>query len=240
VATESVIEPDRYCRDIEAYLCRKNDGHLIRIVGPAFEQVSGWARDGIPVSVVCTGIDRYFERYYRRGPRRRPVRVEFCEADVRDAFDDWRRAVGVRTASDAGEHAAAASGPRRQTLASHVERVVARLTSLRSSVAPTPSLSSAFEHAARALDAMLGDARRARGHAREQLIDRLQAVDRELLDAAAAALDEAERERLAADARSSVAAFKDRMAADAYRKACAAAMDRNVRAHFDLPTIGYP
>ena len=33
----------QYCREIEAYLCRKNDGHLVRIVGPAFEQVCGWA-----------------------------------------------------------------------------------------------------------------------------------------------------------------------------------------------------
>ena len=41
------------------------------------------------------GIDRYFERYYAKGPRRRPVRVEFCEADVLDVFDEWRRAVGV-------------------------------------------------------------------------------------------------------------------------------------------------
>ena len=40
------------------------------------------------------GIDRYFERYYAKGPRRRPVRVEFCEADVLDVFDEWRRAVG--------------------------------------------------------------------------------------------------------------------------------------------------
>jgi hypothetical protein len=46
-----VIDADDYCRQIEAHLCRKNDGHLIRIVGPAFEQVSGWAREGIPLSV---------------------------------------------------------------------------------------------------------------------------------------------------------------------------------------------
>ena len=26
-----------YCRDIETYLCRKNDGHLIRVVGPSFD-----------------------------------------------------------------------------------------------------------------------------------------------------------------------------------------------------------
>ena len=87
---------DEYCRDIEAYLCRKNDGHLIRIVGPSFERVCGWAGQGIPFKVACQGIDRYFEHYYAKGPRRRPVQIDFCEADVRDAFDAWRRAVGVR------------------------------------------------------------------------------------------------------------------------------------------------
>ena len=38
-----------YCREVEAYLCRRNDGHLIRVVGPAFELVKGWAAQGIPL-----------------------------------------------------------------------------------------------------------------------------------------------------------------------------------------------
>src|SRR6185436_13831181 len=80
-----------YCRAIEAYLTRKNEGHLIRIAGPVFEQVSGWAAQGVPLAVAFRGIDRYCEK----GPRRRPVRVEFCEADILELFDDWRRAVGV-------------------------------------------------------------------------------------------------------------------------------------------------
>src|SRR5215468_6414924 len=90
---------EEYCRQLESYLCRKNDGHLIRIVGPAFEQVCGWAVRGVPLAVACRGIDRYFERYYAKGRRRRPVRVEFCEADVLDVFDEWRRAVGISRAT---------------------------------------------------------------------------------------------------------------------------------------------
>jgi len=84
-----------YCREIEAYLCRKNDGHLIRVVGPSFDIVSRWAAQGVPLKVAYEGIDRYFARYYRKGPRRRPVKIDFCEADVLDVFDEWRRAVGV-------------------------------------------------------------------------------------------------------------------------------------------------
>jgi hypothetical protein len=58
------LNSDQYCRDIEAYLCRKNDGHLIRLVGPSFERVRGWAAQGIPFKIACQGIDRYFVRSY--------------------------------------------------------------------------------------------------------------------------------------------------------------------------------
>ena len=84
-----------YCREIETYLCQKNDGHLIRVTGPSFDLVSGWAAQGVPLKVAFKGIDRYFERYYRKGPRRRPVKIDFCEADVLDVFDEWRRATGL-------------------------------------------------------------------------------------------------------------------------------------------------
>jgi hypothetical protein len=65
-----------YCRQIEAHLCRKNDGHLIRIVGPAFEQVCGWATRGVPLTV-AKRADRTRTLLCER-PRRRPVRVEFA------------------------------------------------------------------------------------------------------------------------------------------------------------------
>ena len=94
---------DAYCREIETYLCQKNDGHLIRVVGPSFEIVSrlGGATACRSRSRV-SGIDRYFERYYAKGPRRRPVQIDFCEADVLDVFDEWRaRRLAISTGSSA-------------------------------------------------------------------------------------------------------------------------------------------
>src|SRR4029453_1841969 len=121
-----------YCRQLESYLCRKNDGHLIRIVGPAFEQVCGWAARGIPLKLAMRGVDRYFERYYAKGPRRRPVRIEFCEADVLDVFDEWRRSIGVSIgAGGAGGGGGGAFSGRGSSLPAHLERVIARLTTLR-------------------------------------------------------------------------------------------------------------
>ena len=117
---------DEYCREIEAYLCRKNDGHLIRIVGPSFERVCGWASEGIPFKIACQGIDAYFVRYYAKGVRRRPVQIDFCEHDIRDAFDAWRRAVGVRLpGADATEEETPARR-RKRSLPEHLDRICER------------------------------------------------------------------------------------------------------------------
>src|SRR4029079_8206488 len=126
-----------YCREIETYLCQKNDGHLIRVVGPSFDLVMQWAADGIPLKVAFRGIDRYFDRYYAKGPRRRPVRIDFCEADVHEVFDEWRRAagvtarVGVTTDHDGSNEGVADSAMRRSSLPAHMERALRKLTSAR-------------------------------------------------------------------------------------------------------------
>ena len=97
VGVSAAMPAGEYCRAIEAYLCRENGGHLVRIVGPAFQVVAAWHAAGIPFAIVKQGIDRTLARDRAKpaGPVRRPVRVEFCEADVQDAFATWRRAVGV-------------------------------------------------------------------------------------------------------------------------------------------------
>ena len=235
-----------YCREIEAHLCRKNDGHLIRIVGPAFEVVSGWESRGIPVKVACAGVDRFFERYYRKGPRRRPVRIEFCDADVLDAFDDWRRAVGVALPAAAGTSAPdgadgepADAGParRRSSLAAHIERTIARLTALRASSQAAALFQGALEHISRELDMLLPEARRARGAARDETLERLRSLDAALMAAVLEALDDATRSACEAEARQALAPFRDRMPPDAFRRASAAAFEQQVRDRFGLPTI---
>jgi hypothetical protein len=223
---------ESYCRDIEAYLCRKNDGHLIRVTGPAFEQVMRWAEQGIPLKVACAGIDRYFERQSRKGPRRRPVRIEFCEADVLDAFDAWRKAVGV-VQEDPGASRARAS------LASHVERAIARLTSLRSSAQAGTALADVCERIARELDRLQPQARGARGHARDAVLSELRALDDELMRAALAVLDEHMQRDARLEATTELAPFRERMTTEAYERACAAAIERNVRERFHLPTLTF-
>ena len=224
---------ESYCREIEAYLCRKNDGHLIRVTGPAFERVTRWAEQGIPLKVACEGIDRYFERQTRKGPRRRPVRVEFCEADVLDAFDAWRKAVGVAQEVEAGSARARAS------LATHVERAIARLTALRSSAHTAHLLGDVLERVARELDRLQPQARMARGHARDALLGELSALDVELMEAAQRALDDQARRDAMLEATTELAPFRERMTPDAYQRACTAAIERHVRGRFHLPTLTF-
>jgi hypothetical protein len=229
----TTMDPAEYCREIETYLCRKNEGHLIRIVGPAFEQVTGWAAQGVPLPVAFRGIDLYCERYYAKGPRRRPVRIEFCEADILELFDDWRRAVGVPRLDDA----AGADGPAtRDSLPAHIERAMARLTALRAG-RTSEMFDRRLDDVVRELDRARATAKHARGDARAALLDRLTAMDHELLQAARTELDPSRTTALEAAARAEIAPFAARMADEARAHAVAAAFDRLLRDALGLPVL---
>ena len=233
------IDPADYSREIEAYLCRKNEGHLIRIVGPAFEQVCGWATLGVPLKIAFRGIDQFCERYYAKGPRRRPVRIEFCEAGILHLFDAWRRAIGVGAA---GAATAAAEPPARTApLAAHIERAVARLTTLRSGGKRSAEFAGRVDAAVRELDHLAADARAARGDRRAVIVDRLQSLDGELLEAA---MKETEADAsvvatLNSEAEAELAPFILRMPQQALDRARAAAFQRLLRDALGLPVLAY-
>ncbi len=237
-----MIDVESYCRDLEAYLCRKNDGHLIRITGPAFEKAQGWAQQGIPLKVAEAGIDRYFERYYRKGPRRRPVQIMFCEADVFDAFDDWRRAGGVSRVAGVANGGPEVEEPLpearpRKSLSSQIESAMARLTVLRGSDKAGPVFGAALDAAVRALDLLRPDAARARGDARDELADRMSKIDQQLLAAVVESLDPGTRASMEKEADVELAPFRARMPDDAYQHSRRAAIHRLVRHHFGLPSL---
>jgi hypothetical protein len=234
-----------FCRALEGYLCRKNDGHLIRIVGPAFDRVVSWAEQGIPIKVAQAGIDRYFERYYRKGPRRRPVRIEFCEADVLDAFDEWRRAVGVSVVTVDVEGGPATEDPApvparpRRSLRGHIEALVARLTVLRGSDRWSGAAGEAIEVAWRACDALISRAEKARGDDRQAVIASLTSIEEALVSALTSTLDAREREAMDHEVQAELEPFRERMARDAYEQALRAAGRRGVRERFGLPEFGF-
>ena len=244
----SGIDPGRYCREIETYLCRKNDGHLIRIAGPAFELVSGWAEQGIPLRVAFEGIDRLFERYYRKGPRRRPVHISFCDNDVQDVFDAWRRATGVPAAASTAVVGRARRARRpeepeeedrrrsRASLTKHLERTIAAITARRPGA---PGLDDALDQIVRELDLLRAGGRPLRGEARAAAMERLRELDARLSAEARAALSRQQAEALAREADESLAPFRGRMADDAWQGARDAAVDRAARAALGLPVIAF-
>jgi len=224
--------PD-YCRKLETYLCQKNEGHLIRIVGPAFGKVRAWAERGVPLKIAFRGIDRYCDRYHATRPRRRPVRIEFCEADILDVFDDWRRAVGVLPDDDG-----ATRRPRKPALAAHIARVIERLVGLRpvDGAALPPAV---IDRIVRELDTLGQKARSARGQQRDAIVQRLGSIDGELTSCASDLLDRERATAFRAEAEAEIGDFLQRMPADARTKAIQSAVERLVRERLGLPVIAY-
>lgn len=235
-----------YCRQIETYLCQKNGGHLVRIVGPAFELVRGWAEQGVPLKVALRGIDRTVDRANARGGRRRPLRIEFCEADVLALFDDWRRAIGLAASHGKEETSEVASGddatearqkPRKGPLAAHIQRCVTRLLAPKN--APDAAFDAEVGRITAELDTLAAQAMTARGDARSRIIDRLAALDGELLEAARCRADPRLVTALQAEADAELAGFAGRMRPEGLARARRLAVDRLMREAFNLPVISF-
>jgi hypothetical protein len=234
------MRPDEYCREVEAYLCRKNDGHLIRVVGPSFERVCSWAAQGIPFRIACQGIDAYFVRYYAKGVRRRPVQIDFCENDILDAFDAWRRAVGVRLPGAEANGEDARARRRKRSLPEHLDRVCERVTASRAGMTPLPpEFDAVMETISRETAAFRDLHGPLRGETRERITARLAELDRMMLDAARAHADSAGVRAMRAEASAELLPFRDRMPAAAYERAIESAVDRLLRERERLPTVSF-
>ena len=237
---QTALNTDEYCRDIESYLCRKNDGHLIRIVGPSFERVCGWAAQGIPFKIACQGIDAYFVRYYAKGVRRRPVQIDFCENDILDAFDAWRRAVGVRLPGADTQANDAQAKRRKRSLPDHLDRVCERVTARRAGMTPLPpAFDAVMDTIAREAAAFRDLAGPLRGEARERVTTRLAELDRMMLDAARVQADPVDVQRMRAEASEQLRPFRDRMPGEAYERALESAIDGLLRERERLPMVSF-
>jgi hypothetical protein len=234
------MNTDEYCREIEAYLCRKNDGHLIRIVGVSFERVCGWAAQGIPFKIACQGIDTYFVRYYAKGVRRRPVQIDFCEHDILDAFDAWRRAVGVRLPGAAAPEEEPQVKRRKRSLPEHLDRICERVTARRGAMTPPPpEFDAVLETITREAASFRDMPGPLRGETRERIMARLVDMDRAMLDAARAQTDPGTLVELRAEATEQLRPFRERMPLDTYQHAIDSAVDRLIRLREQLPTISF-
>jgi hypothetical protein len=164
--------------------------------------------------------------------------VEFCEADVFDVFDEWRRAVGVGTLTGGDQEGdAEESGRKHGSLPSHLERVIARLTTLRTG-AHRP-IDATVEAIVRELDGARAAAKGLRGDARQAFLERLRLLDGTLIEAARGEQDAAAIEQLGVEADAELAAFRERMPRQAYEQSRRAAVDRLIRERGRLPVIAF-
>lgn len=240
------VDVGQYCRQIEAHVCTVNDGHLMRIVGPAFETVLAWATDGIPLPVACAGIDRAADRLQRKPTGSRRLRVEYCDRDVREVFDEWRRATGVTAAGSRDVVATsppgnavppAASSPRLgASLPDHLTRVLLRLTQMRVDGRLDAEADALLTRASDLLDRARTPGG-VRGTARATLLTDLAVLDADLVAHVHARLSADQQRVVDAQADAALAPYLATMHGDARARARRAAVATAVRAVTGLPVV---
>jgi hypothetical protein len=241
-----VADIGAYCREVEAHLTKVNGGHLVRIVGPGFSLVRGWAEAGVPLSVVFRGIEQKAERH-RAGTSRRPLRIEFCEDDVQEVFETWRRAVGVAASAEAlsadGTMDGGAgpvdrgSGIARKSVSRDLDRAAERLVRLAGRLDLPDTLRDAVSVALTAVAETREAIRTLRGPQRQERLAGLADVDQQLVDAALAALPEGDAAIMRAEAEASLDSYRSRLSTDAWTRAVRVNLTRLVRDHYQLPTL---
>ncbi|MQA28948.1 MAG: hypothetical protein GEU82_03785 [Luteitalea sp.] len=218
-------------------------------MGPSFEVVSRWAAAGVPLKVAFRGIDRYFERYYGKGPRRRPVRIDFCDADVMDVFDHWRRALGLAADPESGSSPfpseadgggdAHTVSRKRPSLPAHLERVLVRLANTRAQGTLGAASDATIERISGELAAACASSAGLRGDARRALIDRLAVLDAEMVRVLRASLDDGTRGDLARQADQELARFRHQMSPERFSRTRDAAIDQLARERCGLPILSF-
>ena len=225
-----------YCRQVEAHLTRINGGHLVRVVGPGFALVKQWADDGVPLSVVFRGIEQKAARH-TQGASRRPLRIEFCEADVRELFEAWRRATGISTGGPDTPDGGRAEEPTRRSPTKAIDRAIERLGRLAGRLDLPEDFRDAVSHAIEKLSSVREGLARSRGTARDPWLAQLAPIDQDLMAQARRVVDAALVRDLTAQAEREMAPYRERLAPEAWQRAVTVTVDRGVRTHLGLPAL---
>ncbi|MGE5836419.1 MAG: hypothetical protein ACM4AI_18245 [Acidobacteriota bacterium] len=242
------LDVGEYCRLVEDHLTRVNGGHLVRIVGPGFELVRQWAERGIPASIVFRGIDLKAERHHA-GRAKRPLRIEFCEADVREVYRTWRRAIGLTGDESLNGHedsqpdAPGGATPgasedretRKRSLTRDLDRAVDRLTRAIGRNDIPDALRPALDEWLQGLVDLRDAARKARGAAREELPRRVETLNAGMTVTLRSLAPEPIVADVRREAESELAGYRGRLSPPAWHDAVTANTDRLLRERYGLP-----
>jgi hypothetical protein len=241
-------EIGEYCRRVEDHLTRANAGHLVRIVGPGFELVRQWAIAGVPLSIVCRGIDDKVERH-RDGQARRPLRIEFCESDVRALYDRWRKAIGAfayevtegESTHEGTEGSTQPRGekadPKRPSLTKHLDRAIEKLSRIGGRLDLPVELRDICDRVLQSLVELRDAAAKVRGDARAALATQLAPLDAELAAAVRDYAPAALRAPVATEAAADLAPYRRRLPADTWQRSVDITTDRMLRDRLGVPLL---
>ena len=237
-----------YCRRVEDHLTRANAGHLVRIVGPGFELVREWAMSGVPLSIVYRGIDDKAERH-REGAARRPLRIEFCESDVRALYDRWRRAIGLsirevteegpeeRGGEAEGSDEAQSPSSKRPSLTKHLDRAIENLSRIGGRVDLSSELRDACDRVLQALVELRTAAAKTRGAARDAFAAQLAPLDQALATAVKDHAPSGLRAPIVNEAMADLAPYRQRLPAETWQRSVEITTDRMLRDRLGLPLL---
>ena len=208
-------------------------------MGPAFELAREWALEGMPLSVVAHGIDLKAERH-RAGRSTRPLRLEFCEADVREVYTRWRRSVGLSGLSAEPEGAEETAEPaKRPSLSRQLDRALDKLSRVAGRLDLAERFRDEVSRAITELSTIRDAARTARGDARKSLSARLPPIDEGLVARGRDAIGADAIARLRGDAEGDLASYRSRLPPDIWRRSVDRALDQLVRDRLGLPTLTF-
>jgi hypothetical protein len=217
----------------------------VRIFGPAFELVRVWYQSGVPLSIVFRGIQEKAARHHA-GRSKRPLRLEFCAADVDALFDDWRRATGIHARRDVdvpdphvtAPHVEHSAGGRRATAGRQLQRAIDKLALTVGRLDVPEDVQLETTRLLEALSTLRESSRRARGEAKRDVVLKAEEIDRDLGRLARLS----GRELLAeveAEAAAELTPFRARLKPEDWHRSLAANVDRLLRGRLGIPTIDF-
>jgi hypothetical protein len=230
------MELAEYCRRIEDHLTRVNGGHLVRVVGPSFELVRQWTLNGVPLSIACHGISSKAERH-RKGGSTRPLRLEFCAADVDAAFENWRRAVGFHAGPGEASAEQVETGSRKRPVGRHLARVTERLGVAGGRLELPEAFREVLSNITSAVSELLPESRRVTAEQREVISDRLVLLDDQLIAAARTAVPPQALAEFEAAAHTELTTYRHRLDPDSWHRAVDAIVSERLRERLGLPTV---
>jgi hypothetical protein len=190
------------------------------------------------LSIVYRGIELKAERH-RAGRSKRPLRLEFCELDVRETFDGWRRAVGIHTAmqSAVDDQPQSESTRKPPPALKHLDRAIERLGRAAGQLERSDAYRDAIGQVLEAVSALRDAIKGARGAQREPLVARLPELDSVLVTAARLEVGASAILRLTADATAELAPYRARLGTEEWDRSVTLSVDRLLRDELGLPTL---